>query len=136
MNNDLETIIESAQKITLGQVDNGTLATAVTCADTLAIARHGRVESYVVPKHLIDDLLMKVSVLESDNKRLLGEHVEGSLTIPPYGGDAFRGLDNFLRSNALKEVFKLPAPEIHKHMFKSEIALLVKKYPLTTVKDA
>lgn len=132
MNNDLETIIENAQKITLGQVDNGTLATAVTCADTLAIARHGRVESYVVPKHLIDDLLMKVAVLESDNKRLLGERVEESLTIPPCGVDAFRGVDQNEISRRLRESFKHQLPDINKHMFKSELGLLMKKYPLVT----
>ncbi|NLQ17574.1 hypothetical protein HGG82_08020 [Marinomonas sp. M1K-6] len=82
MINKLETTLEHAQKITLGQVDNGTLATAVNCADTLQIVRHGIVESYVVPKHLIDDLLLKVSVLECDNKRLLGERVAESITVP------------------------------------------------------
>ncbi|PJE55636.1 hypothetical protein [Marinomonas sp. BSi20584] len=82
MINNLENTLEHAQKITLGQVDNGTLATAVTCAETLQIVRHGIVESYVVPKHLIDDLLLKVDVLECDNKRLLGERVAESITVP------------------------------------------------------
>ncbi|WP_392385087.1 hypothetical protein [Marinomonas primoryensis] len=80
--NNLETTIEQAQKITLGQVDNGTLATAVNCADTLQIVRHGIVESYVIPKHLIDDLLLKMAVLECDNKCLLGEHVVASIEVP------------------------------------------------------
>jgi hypothetical protein len=79
---DLETIIEHAQKITLGQVDNGTLATAVNCADTLQIVRHGIVESYVIPKHLIGDLLLKMAVIECDNKRLLGERVAESIELP------------------------------------------------------
>tara|TARA_R110001583_G_scaffold115987_1_gene266610 strand:+ start:521 stop:994 length:474 start_codon:yes stop_codon:yes gene_type:complete len=79
---DLETTIEQAQKITLGQVDNGTLATAVNCADTLQIVRHGIVESYVIPKHLIDDMLMKMAVMECDNKRLLGERVAESIEVP------------------------------------------------------
>lgn len=79
MSNELEQSIENAQKITLGQVDNGTLATAVTCAESLAIVRHGKVESYVVPKYLVDDFLMKVAVLECDNKRLLGERVAASI---------------------------------------------------------
>ena len=79
---DLETTIEQAQKITLGQVDNGTLATAVNCADTLQIVRHGIVESYVIPKHLIDDLLLKMAVIECDNKHLLGEHVAASIEVP------------------------------------------------------
>ncbi len=82
MKQDIEKTIEHAQKITLGQIDNGTLATAVNCADTLAIARHGRVESYVIPKHLIDELLMKMAVLECDNKRLLGERVAESIPVP------------------------------------------------------
>ena len=82
MKHDIETTLEHAQKITLGQVDNGTLATAVTCAETLQIVRHGLVESYVIPKHLIDDLLLKVDVLECDNKRLLGERVAESITVP------------------------------------------------------
>ena len=82
MINNLEATIEHAQKITLGQLDNGTLATAVTCADTLAIARHGRVESYVIPKHLIDEQLLKMAVLECDNKRLLGERVAASIEVP------------------------------------------------------
>lgn len=80
--NKLETIIEHAQKITIGQVDNGTLATAVNCADTLQIVRHGRVESYVVPKHIIDEALMNMAVLECDNKRLLGERVAASIEVP------------------------------------------------------
>ncbi|MBJ7536977.1 hypothetical protein [Marinomonas transparens] len=80
--NNLETAIEQAQKITLGQIDNGTLATAVTCAETLAIARHGRVESYVIPKHVIDDVLLKMAVMDCDNKRLLGERVAESIEEP------------------------------------------------------
>lgn len=80
--NNLETTIERAQKITLGQIDNGTLATAVNCADTMQIVRHGRVESYVVPKHIIDEALMKMTVLECDNKRLLGERVATSVEVP------------------------------------------------------
>lgn len=60
--------ITLAQKVTLGQVDNGMLATAVTCADTLAIVRHGRVESYVVPVHIIEDLLNGLAVLECDKR--------------------------------------------------------------------
>jgi hypothetical protein len=80
--NNLEIIIEQSQKITLGQIDNGTLATAVNCADTLQIVRHGIVESYVIPKHLIDDLLLKVAVIECDNKRLLGERVAASIEVP------------------------------------------------------
>ncbi len=80
--NNLETTIELAQKITLGQIDNGTLATAVNCADTMQIVRHGRVVSYVVPKHIIDEALMKMAVLECDNKRLLGERVAASITVP------------------------------------------------------
>jgi len=68
--NALEIIIENAQTITLGQMDNGMLATAVNCAETIAIARHGRVESYVVPKHIIDQLLTKSAVLECENERL------------------------------------------------------------------
>jgi hypothetical protein len=79
---DLETTIERAQKITLGQIDSGTLATAVNCADTMQIVRHGRVESYVVPKHIIDEALMKMAVLECDNKRLLGERVAASIQVP------------------------------------------------------
>lgn len=82
MKQNLETTIEHAQKITLGQVENGTLATAVTCAETLQIVRHGRVESYVVPKHLIDELLLKMAVLECDNKRLLGDRVAESIEVP------------------------------------------------------
>jgi len=82
MSNNLETTIEHAKKITLGQIDNGTLATAVNCADIIAIARHGRVESYVIPKHLIDELLLKVAVVECDNKRLLGERVAESIPVP------------------------------------------------------
>jgi hypothetical protein len=82
MKQDLETTIEKAQKITLGQVDYGTLATAVNCADTLQIVRHGIVESYVIPKHLIDDLLLKMAVIECDNKRLLGERVAASIEVP------------------------------------------------------
>jgi len=80
--NNLENTIEQAQKITLGQIDNGTLATVVNCADTVAIVRHGRVESYVMPKHLIDEILLKVAVVECDNKRLLGERVAGSIPVP------------------------------------------------------
>jgi hypothetical protein len=49
---------------------------------TLQIVRHGIVESYVIPKHLIDDLLLKMAVLECDNKRLLGEHVVASIEVP------------------------------------------------------
>lgn len=103
MKHDLETTIEHAQKITLGQVDNGTLATAVTCAETLQIVRHGRVESYVIPKHLIDALLIEnetlkwveeknkaimegdneeLEKLREENKRLLGERVAESITVP------------------------------------------------------
>lgn len=82
MKQDLETTIENAQKITIGQVDNGTLATAVNCADTLQIVRHGIVESYVIPKYLIDDLLLKMAVIECDNKRLLGERVAESIGLP------------------------------------------------------
>lgn len=82
MKNELETTIQNAQKITLGQVDNGMLATAVTCAESLAITRHGRVESYLVPKHVIDEMLLKNAVLECDNNRLLGEKVAESITVP------------------------------------------------------
>jgi hypothetical protein len=49
---------------------------------TLQIVRHGIVESYVIPKHLIDDMLLKMAVLECDNKRLLGEHVAESIEVP------------------------------------------------------
>lgn len=66
----IEENIEQAQKITLGQVDNGTLATAVTCGETLAIARHGRVESYLVPKHIIEELLNRVAAIECENQML------------------------------------------------------------------
>ena len=48
--------LAQAQKITLGQIDNGTLATAVNCAETIAVMRHGRVEAYLLPKHVIDAL--------------------------------------------------------------------------------
>ncbi len=82
MINNLETTLEHAQKITLGQVDNGTLATAVTFAETLQIVRHGIVESYVVPKHVIDEALLKMAVLECDYKRLLGERVAKSIEVP------------------------------------------------------
>ncbi|MGO3406771.1 hypothetical protein [Marinomonas sp.] len=82
MESKIEQNIENAQRITLGQIDNGTLATAVNCADTIAIARHGRVESYVVPKQFIDEMLMKMAVLECGNKRLLGESAARSIEEP------------------------------------------------------
>ncbi|RBO83414.1 hypothetical protein [Marinomonas aquiplantarum] len=82
MTDNLEITIEQAQKITLGQVDNGTLATAVTCADSLAIVRHGRVESYLVPKHTIDELLNRLAIIECENKHLLGEKVSQSIKVP------------------------------------------------------
>ncbi len=67
----LEHTIDNAQKITLGQVDKGTLAFAVNNAETIAIMSHGRIESYVVPKKVIDELLMGVVVAESDLERVV-----------------------------------------------------------------
>ena len=69
----LEHTIDNAQKITLGQVDNGTLATAVVNEDALAIMRHGKVKAYVVPEQLMSDLLMHMTVIQSDLDRVLSD---------------------------------------------------------------
>lgn len=119
MKHDLETTLEHAQKITLGQVDNGTLATAVICAETLQIARHGIVESYVVPKHLIDDLLLKVSVLECDNKRLLGERVAKSIEVPEAPKSHFFNRDFKIDMNA---VMSCDMPHVSKSVQEMEIS--------------
>ena len=115
----IEENIEQAQKITLGQVDNGTLATAVTCGETLAIARHGRVESYLVPKYLLDEALMKIAVLECDNKRLLGEKVEEPVTV------------TLFRDSALEDEDRVPMKRqkvgVNKHAFKSEMQMIERK---------
>ena len=70
MSDELEHTIDNAQKIALGQVDNGTLATAVVNEDALAIMRHGKVEAYVVPKKVMSDLLMHMAVIQSDLDRV------------------------------------------------------------------
>ncbi len=114
--NNLEATIEQAQKITIGQVDNGTLATAVNCADTLQIVRHGRVESYVIPKHLIDDLLLKMAVIECDNKRLLGERVAESIPVPNarFYHDLMTDMDALKTDDLPKAIFEAQYQQVFK----------------------
>lgn len=49
--------LETAQRITLGQVDQESITMAVECSDSLAIVKHGRVESYLVPAELMQSLI-------------------------------------------------------------------------------
>lgn len=49
--------LDTAQRITLGQVDQEAITMAIKCADPLAIVKNGRVESYLVPAELIQGLI-------------------------------------------------------------------------------
>lgn len=50
-------VIETAQRITLGQVDQEAITMAVECADPLAIVKHGRVEAFLVPAGMMSKLV-------------------------------------------------------------------------------
>lgn len=69
--------LETAQRITLGQVDQETITMAVECADSLAIVKHGRVGSYLVPAELMQ------SMIEAHNTALgeMGKRVAESVPI-------------------------------------------------------
>lgn len=71
--------LETAQRITLGQVDREAINMAVDCEDTLAIVKHGRVESYVVPADVMQ------SLIEAHNTALkeMGQRVAKSVPIEP-----------------------------------------------------
>jgi hypothetical protein len=64
--NQIVTAIETAPRVTLGQVDNALLSTMVQCGDSLAITRYGRVEAYVLPVDHAQDLANSMAVLECE----------------------------------------------------------------------
>lgn len=69
--------LETAQRITLGQVDQEAITMAVECADPLAIVKHGRVESYLVSAELMQ------SLIEAHNTALgeMGKRVAESVPV-------------------------------------------------------
>lgn len=64
--NQIVTEMQTAPRITLGQVDNALLTTMVQCGDPLAITRYGRVEAYVIPVDQANDLANALAVLECE----------------------------------------------------------------------
>ena len=76
--------MQTALRITLGQVDNALLSTMVQCGDALAITRYGRVEAYVIPVDQANDLANALAVLLRNHPRHRARGARWSSTDKPH----------------------------------------------------